>query len=71
MAVVETVRGQVDVASLGTTLMHEHVFVRNEEIRRNYPSDWDEEERVSHAVAQLNGQIETMLVANPRRYFTR
>ena len=37
MAQVETVRGPVDVDSLGTTLMHEHVFVLNEEVRRNYP----------------------------------
>ena len=43
MAAVETVRGPVDVAGLGTTLMHEHVFVLNEEIRQNYPADWDEE----------------------------
>jgi phosphotriesterase-related protein len=54
MALVETVRGPVDVAALGTTLMHEHVFVLNEEIRQNYPADWDEEVRVAHAVAQLN-----------------
>ena len=58
MAVVETVRGRVDVASLGTTLMHEHVFVLNEEIRRNYPADWDEEARVAHAVAQLTKAAE-------------
>jgi phosphotriesterase-related protein len=54
MTMVETVRGPVDVTSLGTTLMHEHVFVLNEEIRQNYPSYWDEEARVAHAVAQLN-----------------
>src|ERR1700722_17226652 len=57
MALVETVRGPVDVAALGTTLMHEHVFVLNEEIRQNYPADWDEEVRVSHAVAQLNKAV--------------
>ncbi len=54
MAQVETVRGPVDVTSLGTTLMHEHVFVLNEEIRLNYPGDWDEEERVADAAAKLN-----------------
>ncbi|GAA2351274.1 phosphotriesterase [Saccharopolyspora halophila] len=53
MAVVETVRGQVPVESLGTVLMHEHVFVLNEEIRRNYPELWDEEERVADAVRRL------------------
>ena len=39
---------------LGTTLMHEHVFVLNEEIRLNYPGDWDEETRVADAAAKLN-----------------
>src|ERR1700685_1545905 len=57
MAMVETVRGPVDVADLGTTLMHEHVFVLNEESRQNYPADWDEEARVSRAVAQLNKAV--------------
>jgi phosphotriesterase-related protein len=54
---VETVRGPVDVTELGTTLMHEHVFVLNEEIRQNYPDDWDEEVRVAHAAAQLNQAV--------------
>ena len=54
MAQVETVRGPIDPANLGTTLMHEHVFVLNEEIRRNYPATWDEEQRTEDAVAKLN-----------------
>src|SRR5258708_10124974 len=53
MTQVETVRGPVDVARLGTTFMHEHIFVLNEEIRQNYPADWDEEERVADAPANL------------------
>jgi phosphotriesterase-related protein len=53
MALVETVRGPVDVSSLGTTLMHEHVFILNEEIRENYPGDWDETSRVDDAIAKL------------------
>jgi phosphotriesterase-related protein len=53
MALVETVRGPVDVGSLGTTLMHEHVFVLNEEIRQNYPGDWDETDRVDDAIEKL------------------
>jgi phosphotriesterase-related protein len=53
MALVETVRGPVDAGSLGTTLMHEHVFVLNEEVRRNYPGDWDEAARIDDAVAKL------------------
>jgi phosphotriesterase-related protein len=54
MAQVETARGPVDADRLGTTLMHEHVFVLNEEIRLNYPGDWDEEARVADAAAKLN-----------------
>src|ERR1700683_1313077 len=53
MAQVESVRGLVDVASLGTTLMHEHVFVLSEEIRQNYDGDWDEETRVADAAGKL------------------
>jgi phosphotriesterase-related protein len=53
MTQVETVRGPIDVTSLGTTLMHEHVFVRNEEIQRNYPAGWDEQERIDDAVEKL------------------
>jgi phosphotriesterase-related protein len=53
MAQVETVRGPIDVTSMGTTLMHEHVFVLNEEIRRNFPAEWDEEAGIDDAVAKL------------------
>jgi phosphotriesterase-related protein len=54
MALVETVRGPVDAEVLGTTLMHEHVFVLTEEIRANYPGDWDETERVDDAITRLS-----------------
>ncbi|NMN99825.1 phosphotriesterase [Gordonia sp. TBRC 11910] len=56
MPVVETVKGQVDVADLGTVLMHEHVFTIGTEIRENYPNypdPWDEDYRVADAVAKL------------------
>ncbi len=53
MAIIESVRGQVDTDELGTVLMHEHVFVLSEEIRENYPAYWDEEERVADAVTKL------------------
>ncbi|WP_019808351.1 phosphotriesterase family protein [Saccharomonospora halophila] len=53
MAQVQTVRGAVPVEELGTVLMHEHVFVLDEELRRNYPHLWDEDERVTDAVARL------------------
>ncbi len=58
MPSVETVRGPVDVAELGTTLMHEHVFVLEPEALQNYAhvwgaSYWDEEERVRDAIDKL------------------
>jgi phosphotriesterase-related protein len=55
MPTVETVGGPVDVAELGSTLMHEHVFVLSTEYVQNYGAGgwWDEEERVADAVAKL------------------
>ncbi|MGD0311558.1 MAG: phosphotriesterase-related protein [Acidimicrobiales bacterium] len=53
MAMVDTVRGPVETAALGTTLMHEHVFVLTPDMLANYPAGWDEEERVEDAVARL------------------
>ncbi len=53
MPLVETVRGAVEVDRLGLTLMHEHVFVLNEEVRQNYPAGWDEDDRVDDAIGQL------------------
>ena len=57
MPTVETVRGPMDTADLGPTLMHEHVFVLSTEHVQNYGDGdwWDEDERVADAVAQLNG----------------
>jgi phosphotriesterase-related protein len=53
---VETVRGPVDTAELGATLMHEHVFVLSTEHLQNYGAGtwWDEEERVADAVQKLD-----------------
>ncbi|MEV7964458.1 phosphotriesterase-related protein [Sphaerisporangium sp. NPDC088356] len=55
MPTVETVRGPVDVADLGQTLMHEHVFVLATEHVDNYGIGawWDEEHRVADAVTKL------------------
>jgi phosphotriesterase-related protein len=45
----------VNSSQLGTTLMHEHVFVLDTEIAQNYPEDWGEEEkRIADAVGRLN-----------------
>jgi phosphotriesterase-related protein len=58
MDTVETVLGPVGLAELGPTLMHEHVFVLDQEALQNYghawgASYWDEEVRVADAVAKL------------------
>lgn len=55
MTQVNTVRGPIDPAKLGVTLMHEHVFVLSTEIMQNFPEPWgDEEKRVTDAIARLN-----------------
>lgn len=53
-ATVETARGPIRVDELGTTLMHEHVFVRTADVQDNHRTDWgDEDARVDDAVARL------------------
>lgn len=54
MSTVHTVTGPIDSAELGRTLVHEHIFMVNEEYRQNFV-DWDEEQRVADAVTALNG----------------
>lgn len=53
MTNVESVLGPIDADELGQTLMHEHVFVLDDEIESNYPGRWDEEERMSDALQKL------------------
>jgi phosphotriesterase-related protein len=53
MVAVATVRGPVDSAALGTTLMHEHVFVLSADVQQNHAGEWDEEARVADAVQRL------------------
>ena len=50
---VATMRGEVAPEQLGTTLMHEHVFVLNPEVAGNFPTGWDEETAVADAVVRL------------------
>jgi len=51
---VQTVRGPVEVAELGPTLMHEHIFVLSADVQQNYPSEWgSEDDRVADAVRRL------------------
>lgn len=59
MTTVQTVRGPIDVAELGVTLMHEHVFITSPDVMTNYGDLWwDEEERVRDAVAQLRRLVD-------------
>ncbi|WP_028659532.1 phosphotriesterase family protein [Nocardioides insulae] len=51
---VETVRGPVPVDQLGTTLMHEHVFITTPDVMNNFGHEWwNEEERVTDAITKL------------------
>jgi phosphotriesterase-related protein len=54
MAEVQTVLGPVATTDLGTTLMHEHIFVLTADMQQNYPEEWgDEDARVADAVRRL------------------
>jgi phosphotriesterase-related protein len=53
MGQVNTVRGPVDAGALGSTLMHEHVFVRSPEVAANWPTGWDPTARIAQAVERL------------------
>src|ERR1700735_518182 len=55
MGTVQTAAGPVDSARLGTTLMHEHVFVLDTEVLQNYPEEWgDDDQRIKDAAARMN-----------------
>lgn len=56
MAEVETLTGPIDVAELGPTLMHEHVFTLDTDYLHNYGegSWWDEDAELERAVDRLN-----------------
>lgn len=54
VGVVNTFRGPVDSDGLGTTLIHEHLFVRNFELETNFPDEeWHPAAAVDAAVAKL------------------
>jgi phosphotriesterase-related protein len=53
-------RGPVDTAELGPTLMHEHIFILSPEIINNYPEVWGEGSvRIDDAVDKLNELYES------------
>ncbi|MFJ9544109.1 phosphotriesterase [Streptomyces sp. NPDC101225] len=54
---VETARGPMPTSALGTTLMHEHVFVLSPEIQQNWPDydeGWDEDREMAAALDKLS-----------------
>ena len=53
MPQVETLRGPIDTADVGFTLMHEHVFVLGQGVPENFPSVWDEEKEIANAREKL------------------
>ena len=70
MSTVETVRGPIEVADLGPTLMHEHIFVLDPGALANYAHAWgegywDEEVRIADAIQKLRrlraGGISTLV----------
>jgi len=67
---VETVRGPIELERLGTTLMHEHIFILDPQALQNFnhvwgEPYWDEEERVADAIAKLqrarDGGVDTIV----------
>ena len=58
MLQIETLRGPVDAADLGFTLMHEHVFVQSEGVAQNFPSVWDEPAEIAAAREKLQAMVD-------------
>jgi phosphotriesterase-related protein len=60
VTMVETARGPVDTAALGSVLMHEHVFVLSHELHVNYPDvvGFDEDRDVAAAITRLNELVD-------------
>ncbi|MEO6724676.1 MAG: phosphotriesterase-related protein [Blastocatellia bacterium] len=55
MPPINAVRGTMDTAELGVTLMHEHIFVLSTEVMQNFPESWgDEEQRIADAITRMN-----------------
>jgi phosphotriesterase-related protein len=43
---IETVRGPIDSTALGTTLMHEHLFLGHPELELKYPGEFVSEDEM-------------------------
>ena len=66
MSEIQTVRGQVDSADLGVTLMHEHVFVLTADVQTNYPGEWGPK-RIGSPTPSQNSRRPTTRGADHRR----
>lgn len=55
---VPTVTGVMPVTALDRTLMHEHVFVFDDELERNWVRRWDREQQVELAARKLDRAYE-------------
>jgi phosphotriesterase-related protein len=58
MAPVETVRGPVEGAELGTVLVHEHVRFRDEAVAETWPGQYDPGEEMSLALEAVRAAAE-------------
>ncbi|MFF3660248.1 phosphotriesterase family protein [Streptomyces olivochromogenes] len=67
MTTVETLRRPVAADALKTVLTHEHVFVLDEEMRRNHPELRDESQVFAEAVEKLTGlaELEVSTIVDP------
>jgi phosphotriesterase-related protein len=53
MTTVNTVRGPIDTAQLGFTLMHEHVVLQSTGVKENWPEAFERERAVARSIEQL------------------
>ena len=69
MAIVQSVGGPLDTADLGFTLMHEHVVCRSWGLEANFPTVFDREAELTHAVALvrdvMSRGVKTMVDQTP------
>jgi len=54
MTSVPTVLGSVELDALGTTYMHQHVFVLTPDVQQSWTDEWDEEAQVADAAQKLS-----------------
>lgn len=58
MTLIPTVRGDLDTADLGFTLMHEHIFLLSHDLYASYPQLFDRDAEIERAAALLDEAYE-------------